>query len=273
MPGALDGKVAIVTGGGSGIGEALSLELGRRGARVVVADIAEDDAARVAAVIAAGGGKATARHVDVAQEQEMTRLVEETAAEHGRLDYQFNNAGISVGGDARDLTLDHWRQVLDVDLYGVLYGTLAAYPIMARQGYGHIVNTSSGAGLLPLPFSAPYSTAKHGVVGLSLSLRLEGADLGVKVSVVCPGFVRTRIFERFAMVGMREGETGGVPDRIKMMAPSQAALTILSGVARNRPVIAFPGSVRWAWRLTCLFPRLADRTAPRLVREARKNRV
>ncbi len=98
--------------------------------------------------------------------------------------------------------LSHWRRVLDVDLYGVLYGTLAAYPIMVRQGSGHIVNTSSAAGLLPQPLNTPYCTAKHAIVGLSLSLRLEGADLGVKVSAVCPGYVRTSIFETSVTVNL-----------------------------------------------------------------------
>ena len=155
MADSLAEKVAIVTGGGSGIGEAVCLELARRGARVVVADIDGDGAKRVAAAVAEGGGRATASRADVSQERDIRRLVQETAAAYGRLDYQFNNAGIAIGGDARDLTLDQWRRVLDVDLYGVLYGTLAAYPIMAGQGFGHIVNTSSAAGLVPTPLNAP----------------------------------------------------------------------------------------------------------------------
>jgi NAD(P)-dependent dehydrogenase (short-subunit alcohol dehydrogenase family) len=273
MPGSLDGKVAIVTGAGSGIGEALSTELARRGARVVVADINSGDAKRVAAAVADGGGLATASTVDVSHEQDIARLVRDTAAVYGRLDYQFNNAGMAIGGDARDLTTDHWRRVLDVDLYGVLYGTHAAYQVMAGQGHGHIVNTASAAGLLPLPFSAPYSTAKHAVVGLSLSLRLEGAGLGVKVSVVCPGYVRTRVFENAVMVNMPRDLAGGTPGRIKMMEPSRAARLILDGVARNRAVIAFPGYVRWARRLTCLMPGLLDRAAPRRLREIREQRI
>jgi NAD(P)-dependent dehydrogenase (short-subunit alcohol dehydrogenase family) len=127
MPDPLDGKVAIVTGGGSGIGEALSMELARRGARVIVADISSGNAKRVAAAIADNGGLATESTIDVSQEHDVLSLVEKTAATYGRLDYQFNNAGIAIGGDARDLTTDHWRRVLDVDLHGVLYGTLAAY--------------------------------------------------------------------------------------------------------------------------------------------------
>jgi NAD(P)-dependent dehydrogenase (short-subunit alcohol dehydrogenase family) len=271
------GKVAIVTGGGSGIGEALCRELARRGARVVVADINEENAGRVAAAIAADSGHAGARTVDVAREQDVRRLVEDTAAACGRLDYLFNNAGIAIGGDARDLTLDHWQRVLDVDLYGVLHGMRAAYPIMAKQGSGHIVNTSSAAAFFAAPGNAPYCTAKHAVVGLSLSLRLEGADLGVKVSCICPGFVRTNIYQNAQAVGMtlpagmsRE-QFAGAP--AKMMAPSRAAQVILDGVARNKALIVFPASIRWARRANYFLPGLSDRILVRQMRQSRRYRT
>jgi NAD(P)-dependent dehydrogenase (short-subunit alcohol dehydrogenase family) len=270
-------KVAIVTGGGSGIGEALCMALTRRGARVVVADINGADAGRVAAAITESGGQATASTVDVAEEHGVRRLVEETASAHGRLDYLFNNAGIGLGGDARDLTLDHWHQVLDVDLYGVLHGVLAAYPIMARQGFGHIVNTSSAAAFAPNPGNSPYCTAKHAIVGLSLSLRLEGADLGVKVSVVCPGFVRTNIYQNASVVNMslpadvpRE-QLAGAP--AKMMEASRAAQLILDGVARNKAVIVFPASIRGVRRAYQFLPGLIDRELLRQWRKLRKYRT
>jgi NAD(P)-dependent dehydrogenase (short-subunit alcohol dehydrogenase family) len=272
MAESLADNVAIVTGGGSGIGEAVSQELARRGARVVVADIKGDDAKRVAASITDSGGRATASAVDVSKEQDIKALVEDTASAYGRLDYQFNNAGIAIGGDARDLTPSQWRKVLDVNLYGVLYGTLAAYPIMVKQGYGHIVNTSSGAGLVPTPLNAPYCTAKYAVVGLSLSLRMEGADLGVKVSVVCPGYVRTPIFDTAVAVGMPRELVSRPPGRIKMMDAAEAAQVILRGVARNQSVIAFPRYIRWAWRAVCLFPRILDRATPPQLLELRANR-
>lgn len=262
-------KIAIVTGGSSGIGEALCLELARRGAQVIVADIDGEGARRVAAAIARAGGQASACAVDVSREPDVRQLVEQAADTHGRLDYLFNNAGIAIEGDARDLTVDHWRRVLDVDLYGVLYGTLAAYPIMARQGFGHIVNTASAGAFFPDPGNAPYCTAKHALIGLSLSLRLEGMDLGVRVSAACPGYVRTNIFENAFMVNMpavaamhgREREqAAGLPRR--MMTADRAAQLILEGVARNKPVILFPASIRWARRAYYLFPRLIQRQVP-----------
>ena len=273
MNDSLTGQVAIVTGGGSGIGEGLCLELARRGAQVVVADVNGADAERVAAAIADHGGQATASTVDVAREEDVRRLVEDTASAHGRLDYLFNNAGIAIGGDARDLTLDHWQRVLDVDLFGVLHGMRAAYPIMARQGFGHIVNTSSADAFFPHPGNAPYCTAKHALVGLSLSLRLEGADLGVKVSCVCPGFVRTNIYRNVELVnrvlppGVTLEKLTGAPTR--MMEPSRAAQVILDGVARNRALIVFPASIRWLRRANQLFPRLIERE---LLRQSRRQR-
>ena len=174
------------------------------------------------------------------------------------------------GSDARDLTVDHWRRVLDVDLYGVLYGMLAAYPIMARQGFGHIVNTASAGAFFPDPGNAPYCTAKHALIGLSLSLRLEGMDLGVRVSAACPGYVRTNIFEnsslvnmpaRAAMRGRDREQAAGLPRR--MVTADRAARVILEGVARNKPVILFPASIRWARRAYYLFPRLIGRQVQR----------
>lgn len=264
-------KIAIVTGGGAGIGEALSKELAGRGAHVVVADVAVEAADRVASSITATGGRAEARRTDVSSEQQVRDLIEQTSARHGRLDYLFNNAGIAVGGDARDLTLEQWRRVLDVDLYGVLYGTLSAYPLMVRQGFGHIVNVASVTGLVPQPINAPYATAKHGVVGLSLSLRLEGADLGVKVSVVCPGYVKTNIYENVELVGVDRAQVTRTP--IKGIEAPKAARAILEGVGRNQAVIVFPGVFRWAWRAYRLVPSLADWIMLPRVRQLRRSQA
>ena len=273
----LNEKVAIVTGGGSGIGEGLCRELARRGARVIVADIKAAEAERVAAAITGLGGHAKAGTVDVSSAGEVSRLVDETAATYGRLDYMFNNAGFAIGGDFRDLTLENWHRVLDVDLYGVLHGVQAAYPVMVRQGFGHIVNTSSAAAFFAGPGNAPYCTAKYALVGLSLSLRLEGIDLGVKVSCICPGFVRSNVYRNAEAVGMtlpadipRE-EMAGAPT--KMMEPEQAARVILNGVARNKALIVFPAAIRWGRRIDRLLPGISNRILLRQMRHQRRYRT
>jgi NAD(P)-dependent dehydrogenase (short-subunit alcohol dehydrogenase family) len=255
--------VAIVTGGGMGLGEALCEELGRRGATVVVADIDGDAARQVAGRLEESGAPARAVRVDVANEAEVAQLIESTVAEHGRVDYMINNAGIAIGGDSRDLSMQQWRRVLDVDLLGAVYGTVHAYQVMARQGHGHIVNVSSLSGLIPQPGNVAYCTSKHGIVGLSLSLRAEGADLGVKVSAACPGDMKTKIYDNMVVVNMPREQAAALSRRTHYLMPQMsaraAAGAILRGVGRNRPLIVFPTAVQLIWHLYRRFPGLLYR--------------
>jgi NAD(P)-dependent dehydrogenase (short-subunit alcohol dehydrogenase family) len=262
-------RVAIVTGGASGIGRALGAALVRRGDRVVLADVDGAAAAEVAEQLdAAGPGGATAATVDVREADAVAALVSGTAERHGRLDLLFNNAGLGIGGPAEELTPAHWDRTLDVNLRGVLHGVQAAYPLMLRQGHGHIVNTASLAGLLPMPGSAPYATTKWAVVGLSLSLRVEGAARGVRVSVVCPGGVDTPILDKgmpadLPRVPGAEGRdaralvtraSGG-----RLYGADALAADVLRGIDRNRPVIVAPRQARVLWRLMRLSPSLVMR--------------
>jgi NAD(P)-dependent dehydrogenase (short-subunit alcohol dehydrogenase family) len=273
-----EGKVAIVTGGGMGLGRALCGELARLGATVIAADIAGDMANQAAAQIEQSGGKARAAQLDVSKNDQVSRLVDQTITELGRLDYMFNNAAIVIGGDARDLTVEQWDRVLDVNLRGVLYGTLAAYHVMVKQGHGHIVNVSSLSGLISQPGNAPYCTAKHALVGLSLSLRFEGADLGVKVSCVCPGDMKTHIYKNMTVVNMKVDteEIVRVSRSSHFLMPQwsaeRAAREILAGVARNKALIVFPGVVRGIWRLDRLFPGVLYRVNVRRMRMFRRIR-
>lgn len=261
--------IAVVTGGASGIGRALCEELGRRGAVVVVTDVNEAGARQVAAGICSAGGRASGVRLDVRDAAAVRRLCEETVAAHGRLDYVFNNAGFAVLGEVRDLGPEHWRSIVDVNLWGVIHGVNAAYPLMVRQGAGHIVNTASVAGLAGFPTATPYATTKYAVVGLSLSLRAEAEDLGVRVSVVCPGFVQTGIFEAGIYVGARKEELlETIP--VKLMDVADAARAILRGVEKNRAVIVFPGYARFFWWLTRLHPAVAGLLHRKAVRDFRK---
>ncbi|MFO1401412.1 MAG: SDR family oxidoreductase [Steroidobacteraceae bacterium] len=256
------GASAIVTGGASGMGAAPCRELGRRGARVTVADRDLDGAQRVAAEISAARGAARAAGVDVAQAAQVQALVDAAVAEHGRLDYLFNNAGIGFAGDVRDTSLEQWRQVVEVNLMGVVHGVVAAYPLMARQGWGHIVNTASGAGIAPFAPLTPYCAAKFGVVGLSTALRQEAAPLGVRVSVVCPGSVATGIFGTAIMANLPR-ERFFAAMSFRQISADEAARSILSGVERNRSYIVFPAEVRRLWWLYRLSPSLVEWIAAR----------
>ena len=258
-----ENAVAIVTGGGMGLGEALCEELARRGATVVVADVDSDAARQVAGRLEQSGRPALAVRIDVADEAEVAQLIESTVAEYGRVDYMINNAGIAIGGDSRDLSIQQWRRVLDVDLLGVVNGTVHAYRVMARQGHGHIVNISSLSGLVPQPGNVPYCTSKHGIVGLSLSLRAEGADLGVKVSAACPGDMKTKIYDNMVVVNMPREEVATLSRRTHYLMPQMsaqaAARAILRGVGRDRPLIVFPFAVQVIWHLYRWFPGLVYR--------------
>jgi NAD(P)-dependent dehydrogenase (short-subunit alcohol dehydrogenase family) len=270
-------SVAIVTGGGMGLGQALCEELARHGARVIIADIDGDAANRVAGRLQQNGAQAQAVQVDVAQEADVARLIEHTVAAFGHLDFLFNNAGIAIGGDARDLSVEQWRRVLDVNLLGEVYGTLYAYQVMVRQRHGHIVNISSLSGLIPQPGNAPYCTSKHGIVGLSLSLRFEGADLGVKVSAACPGDMKTSIYENMVVVNMLRDEIVRVSRRLHYLMPQQsaqeAARTILRGVVRNQALIVFPAAVQLIWHLYRWVPALIYRVMLHRMRIFRSIRV
>lgn len=251
-------QVAVVTGGASGIGRALCEELARRGALAVVADINHQGAQAVADAIVAHGGRASAAMLDVTRAADVTKLVEDTVRAHGRLDYMFNNAGIGVGGEVRDLTLEHWRTCVDINLWGVIYGTVAAYRAMLRQGSGHIVNTASAAGLVGEPGLTPYSVTKSAVVALSTATRAEAEAFGVRVSVVCPGFVDTAIYQ--SAIGMeidKEEFLAKLP--VKLVSAPDAARAILRGVERNASIIVFPFYARLAWWLTRLHPGILSR--------------
>ena len=268
-------KIALVTGGASGMGRAVCEQMARHGAMLVVADIHHAGAQEVAESILAAGGQARAANLDVTQREDVCDLVNQTAQEHGRLDLIFNNAGIGILGDERDKTLDHWKKIIDVNLLGVLHGTTAAYPLMVKQGFGQIVNMASMAGYIPSPMDTAYGTTKHAVVGLSVSLRDEAADLGVKVNAVCPGFIKTPIIFNTPILNVdysREDMEEDLPEFL-FMEVNKAGTAILKGIARNRAMIVFPFHARLAWWMMRLYPPLFDRIGRLQIRSFRKRRI
>lgn len=255
------GKSAIVTGAGSGIGASLSRALAEVGAQVVCADLDATAAARVADAI---GGRAVA--LDVTDAGAVQALVDEV-----RPDLLFNNAGITFGGETEDLTLDQWNAIIDVNIRGVVHGVAAAYPLMVRRGSGQIVNTASMGGLMAAGLITSYVMTKHAVVGLSLALRSEAAAKGVGVTVVCPSAVETPILDK-GYVGKFHGRDyylKGQGVRHPLDADVFAA-QVLEAVANDRAMLVTPRTARIAWRLGRFFPGFVQRSSIRFIAKQRK---
>ncbi len=253
------GRVAVVTGGASGIGRALAERFAREGSAVVVADLDGDGAEHAAATVRADGGDAEAVTVDVSDAASVDALAARTLERFGHVDVLCNNAGVSTFNLIEDQTLDDWRWVFSVNLWGVVHGLHSFLPVLRSQGTpAHIVNTASVAGILSgVMFIGPYAATKSAVVSISETLRQEFAfaQLPIGVSVLCPSSVDTRVMEsergrppalgterrREAAEGfrlaIRESFTGPTG-----MSPAQVADRVLEAVRSGRFwVITHPG--------------------------------
>jgi NAD(P)-dependent dehydrogenase (short-subunit alcohol dehydrogenase family) len=249
------GKNAIVTGAASGIGLALAAGLAERGARVWAADIDAAGAERAAASLGSNAHPVT---LDVRDAAAFRELVERVARDAGTIDVLFNNAGILHAGEVHEFEKEQCDKIIDVNIRGVVNGTLAAYPLMVRQRSGHIVNTASLAGLAPAPLLSTYAMTKHAVVGLSTSLRYEAERYGVRVSAICPAGVETPLLDEGAASGSHPGRwQPDVRNYLTLAAGPLSAVDkvvreALRGVERNRALIIIPARAR----LTALAYRL-----------------
>jgi NAD(P)-dependent dehydrogenase (short-subunit alcohol dehydrogenase family) len=252
-------KVAIVTGGASGIGQGIVNSLANYGATVIIADMQENLAQSLVETLSHRGDNAKYMHLDVRDSESFKALVNATFEEFGRIDYLFNNAGICISGAVKDYSMDDWRNIIDINLMGVINGIQAVYPLMIKQGFGHIINTSSMSGLTPSPGLAGYSTTKHAVVGLSNALRVEAAFEGVKVSVMCPGTIRTPLLENGGEFGKQLSNTSKEQslkdwEKLKPMDIHSFAEKALKAVAKNQAIIIYPSWYRIIWAIIRLSP-------------------
>ena len=210
-------------------------------------------------------------YLDVTEYGSFETLLTDIFQEFGRIDYLFNNAGVAMYGELYNLTIENWKEILDVNLWGVINGTQVGYKLMKKQGFGHIVNTSSAAGLGPSPGSTAYATTKHAVVGLTTSLHYEAEEFGIKVSALCPTFVDTPIFEEAKAININKTVIMNQLKQQKMMSPEKLAKIALRGIHRNKLIICpmpmrrtmdifftlFPSAHKGLMRLVCKVSREA----------------
>lgn len=233
MGGYFEDKVAVVTGAASGLGLGITEALLARGARAVfMADVNDENLARESERLrSAPGGTVIPRHTDVTALEQVEALVRDAKALDGHLDFVFNNAGIGMTIPTEKVTFDTWNFVVNLNLMGVVHGTYTAIPLMREQGFGHIVNTGSIAGRIPLPYQALYAATKSAVISMTESLQYELEAEGLSFSVLCPANVRTAIF-------------GGLTPPPDSIGVEEAVAYLFAELERKAIVIVLPEAAR-----------------------------
>ncbi|MGK4007181.1 SDR family NAD(P)-dependent oxidoreductase [Sorangium sp. So ce1036] len=259
---------AVITGAASGLGRALALELAGRRARLLLADLDEEGSRETARLVAAAGGEAHGVRCDVSQRDDVAALVGEADRALGGVDLLVNNAGVCVGGQVGEIPLEDWAWVMGVNLWGVVHGCHAFAPRFRQQRSGHILNIASAAGFISVPGLAPYCVTKAGVVALSETLRLELAEHGVGVTVLCPTFFKTRIVESGRGLDAAARSAAEKLMGRKGLQADYVARLAIEAVDAGRLYAMPHRDGRWAWRLKRAVPELLhDVVLPRMLRK------
>ncbi|MFC7447266.1 SDR family NAD(P)-dependent oxidoreductase [Rhodococcus daqingensis] len=242
------GRVAVVTGAGSGMGRTLALGLARRGARLAVSDVDTEGLAATVALLEELGAEVRSDRLDVSERESVLRYADAVVEHFGVVNQVYNNAGIAFSGTILESEFKDIERVVDVDYWGVVNGTKAFLPHLIESGDGHVINTSSLYGILALPRQSAYNSAKFAVRGFTESLRLEMLAGGHPVRVTCvhPGGVKTNVADNAGHAGPTKdaAETALYNEKLLRMSPEKAAEIILDGVAKNRARVLVGGDAR-----------------------------
>lgn len=249
-------KVVLVTGGASGLGEGLCEELSRRGAKVILTDINAEAARSLAKRFQEAGGNVTDASLDVTNPQNVAEVINTIVHSHGRIDYVFNNAGVGAFGKFHEFDFSTWQRTVNINLLGVVYVMDAAYKQMMHQRSGHIVNIASMSGLMPSVLCSPYVATKYALTGLTQSVAVEAKNFGIKLTVVCPGYIDTNLFKNSVYGKSLDEKQFKNRISLKFIDVPTSVKNILHGVERGQLIVAFPKYVHIYWWIYRISPQL-----------------
>ena len=264
-------KVVVITGAGSGIGRATAMAFASEGAKLYITDINQGRVEAVADEIKEMGAEATPYVVDSANREAMKKFADDVFASAGSVDILHNNAGIATGCTIDKTPLEDWEKVINVNLWGVIYGIHYFLPRMIAQGGGHIVNTSSGAGLTGLPTLAPYAATKFAVVGISEVMNIELRRHGIYTTALCPGIISTNIVRDSKIdIFNKKGECMK-DSTVRFYAkrgtpPERVAKDVLRAIRKKRPVQPSPYHAYHLWIIKRISVRLYQAVARLIMR-------
>jgi NAD(P)-dependent dehydrogenase (short-subunit alcohol dehydrogenase family) len=270
----LENKVIVVTGGGGGLGAALVEKFSLFGAHVIIFDI---NCVEVGKEIEKAKNKGYLhepqfKEVSVTDEKALQEALDQVCSLYGSLDIMVNNAGILIAGEARDMNIEMFRRIVEINQMGVVNGSLAAYKIMVQQGYGKIVNISSISGLITSPLYSAYSMTKHAVNGFSKALREEGRTLGVDVIMICPGTLRTGIFSAGHVVNASKDQVFK-ESILASISLDVAVSKIIKAINANKCLTVFPAYARAMWLFEKIHPSLLKPLHQKIIKNFRSHRI
>jgi NAD(P)-dependent dehydrogenase (short-subunit alcohol dehydrogenase family) len=260
----LKGRVAAITGAGSGIGQALAIELAKEGCHLALSDIVEERLAETEELVSSYDVQVTTSVVDVADREAVFEWAEQTQLAHGRVNLIFNNAGVAVGATVEGITFEDFEWLMNINFWGVVNGTKAFLPLLKKTGDGHVVNISSLFGIVGIPMQSAYNASKFAVRGFTESLRteLDIQDYGVSATCVHPGGISTRIADDGRISGDRKHQLASDPEAYQeefskkalTMPPEKAARIILSAVKKDKRRVLVGNDAKALTALQTLLP-------------------